>query len=269
MTAMLTILGVFLATIRFSSCIPIPNGILGNVEIECTEDTIEAVFLTESPFLGRVFVLGHSHDKDCVSLERGRRTTSITVPRNKCGVETINRGNGAGYTSSVNVVISFHNKFITKVDRAYNITCLYAPTGDVVSYALSVEPTLLKDIQVLADQPTCEYEVFDVRTRKPADVVKVNSPLEHVWTCDGSNLDLFCMRVHDCFINEGKFKKSKVIDAEGCSLDPKRLPNLRYDNNKLVARVMSRAFQVGNDVAVEFECNVRLDLKNGTCPVIN
>ncbi|EFP12423.1 CRE-CUTL-14 protein [Caenorhabditis remanei] len=250
------------------SAIPIPNGLLGNVEVECTDTTIEAVFLTESNFLGRVFVLGHSQDKECVSREIGRRTTSITVPRDKCGVETVQHGKGAGYTSSVNIVISFHDKFLTKVDRAYNITCLFAPTGDVVSYALTVQPSLLKDIQVLADQPNCEYEVFDVRTRRPAEVVHVNAPLEHVWTCDGANLDLFCMRVHDCVINEGKSKRrSRIIDSEGCSLDTSRLPQLRYDNNKLSARVMSKAFRFGDDVAVEFECNVRLDLRNGTsCP---
>uniref|UniRef100_A0A1I7T4I3 ZP domain-containing protein n=1 Tax=Caenorhabditis tropicalis TaxID=1561998 RepID=A0A1I7T4I3_9PELO len=255
--------------------------ITGNVEVECTDTTIEAVFLTESNFLGRVFVLGHSQDKECVSREIGRRTTSITVPRDKCGVETVQHGNGAGYTSSVNIVISFHDKFLTKVDRAYNITCLFAPTGDVVSYALTVQPSLLKDIQVLADQPSCEYEVFDVRTRRPAEVVHVNAPLEHVWTCDEANLDagryaslfqqlpdLFCMRVHDCVINEGKSKRrSKIINSEGCSLDTTRLPNIRYDNNKLSARVMSKAFRFGEDVAVEFECNVRLDLRNGTsCP---
>uniref|UniRef100_A0A8R1HZE3 ZP domain-containing protein n=1 Tax=Caenorhabditis japonica TaxID=281687 RepID=A0A8R1HZE3_CAEJA len=224
--------------------------------------------LHKHSFAGRVFVLGHSQDKDCVSRETGRRTTSITVPRDKCGVETVYHGNGAGYTSSVNIVISFHDKFLTKVDKAYNITCLFAPTGDVVSYALTVQPSLLNNIQVLADQPTCEYEVLDVSTRRAAEVVHVNTPLEHMWTCDGANLDLFCMRVHDCVINEGKSRRrSKIIDSEGCSLDTARLPQLQYNNNKLAARVVSKAFRFGDDVAVEFECNVRLDLRNGTsCP---
>ncbi|CAG9533648.1 unnamed protein product [Cercopithifilaria johnstoni] len=66
--------------------IPIPNSQIGKAEVECGEDTIEVVFLTESVFQGRVYVVGHSNDGRCVSRDTGRRTTSITVRKDQCGV---------------------------------------------------------------------------------------------------------------------------------------------------------------------------------------
>uniref|UniRef100_A0A1I7VEH3 ZP domain-containing protein n=1 Tax=Loa loa TaxID=7209 RepID=A0A1I7VEH3_LOALO len=59
---------------------------LGKAEVECGEDTIEVVFLTESVFQGRIYVVGHSNDGRCVSRDTGRRTTSITVRKDQCGV---------------------------------------------------------------------------------------------------------------------------------------------------------------------------------------
>uniref|UniRef100_A0A1I8EZE6 ZP domain-containing protein n=2 Tax=Wuchereria bancrofti TaxID=6293 RepID=A0A1I8EZE6_WUCBA len=59
---------------------------LGKAEVECGENTIEVVFLTESVFQGRIYVVGHSNDERCVSRDTGRQTTSITVRKDQCGV---------------------------------------------------------------------------------------------------------------------------------------------------------------------------------------
>lgn len=45
--------------------------------------------MTEDIFQGRVFVVGHANDTRCVSREIGRRSTSITVRKENCGVVTI------------------------------------------------------------------------------------------------------------------------------------------------------------------------------------
>lgn len=68
---------------------------------------------------------------------------------------------------------------------------------------------------MLAEQPSCEYEVFDVRTRRPAEIVHVNAPLEHVWTCDGTNLGLFSenyqyIRSYFIFFKENFYGKKIV-----------------------------------------------------------
>ena len=80
---------VLLAVITVTRGIPIPNGQIGRAEVECGEEAIDIVFLTEDVFNGRVFVVGHANESDCVSREVGRRTTSISVRKDRCGVVTI------------------------------------------------------------------------------------------------------------------------------------------------------------------------------------
>jgi hypothetical protein len=60
----------------------------GKAEVECGENTIEVVFLTEQVFQGRVYVVGHANEPECQSRDTGRRTTSITIPKDKCSVVT-------------------------------------------------------------------------------------------------------------------------------------------------------------------------------------
>ncbi|KHJ94248.1 hypothetical protein OESDEN_05828 [Oesophagostomum dentatum] len=92
---------------------------LGKAEVECGDETIEVVFLTEALFEGRIFVIGHSNDTRCVSRDTGRRTTSILINKNDCGVVTTRSTNPPGLFSNVKIMISFHNDFITKVDRSF------------------------------------------------------------------------------------------------------------------------------------------------------
>ncbi|KAK5983709.1 ZP domain-containing protein, partial [Trichostrongylus colubriformis] len=86
-------------------------------EVECGDTTIEVVFLTEALFEGRIFVIGHANDTNCFSRDVGRRSTSILINKEKCGVVTTRSTNPPGLFSNVKIMISFHNDFITKVDR--------------------------------------------------------------------------------------------------------------------------------------------------------
>ncbi|EYB90175.1 hypothetical protein Y032_0222g2591 [Ancylostoma ceylanicum] len=76
------------AVIHLVAAIPVPNGQLGKAEVECGDKTIEVVFLTEAIFEGRIFVIGHANDTRCFSRNTGRRTTSILINKDECGVIT-------------------------------------------------------------------------------------------------------------------------------------------------------------------------------------
>ncbi|KJH41970.1 hypothetical protein DICVIV_12054 [Dictyocaulus viviparus] len=127
-------------TFQLTHTIPVPNGQLEKpfcitiiyeryfdevtpetrkAEVECGESTIEVIFLTEAIFEGRIFVIGHSNDSRCASRNIGRRTTSIIINKDECGVVTTRSVNPPGLFSNVKIMISFHNDFITKVDRIF------------------------------------------------------------------------------------------------------------------------------------------------------
>uniref|UniRef100_A0A0N5A9R2 ZP domain-containing protein n=1 Tax=Syphacia muris TaxID=451379 RepID=A0A0N5A9R2_9BILA len=238
----------------------------GKAEVECGEDTIEVVFLTESVFQGRVFVVGHSNDKRCVSYETGRRTTSISVRKDQCGVVTTRSTNPPGLFVNVKVMISFHEEFITKVDRGYEISCFYMEADKTVTYPLTVSMQPLEPFTELAEMPRCRYEVVDPLTMEPISVVSVGSKLLHKWICDSTAPSLWCMTVHSCFVEDGSGTQFVILDDNGCAVDRYLLDNLEYGPGELQAQKEAHAFKFADKVVVNFQCSVKLDIRDGECP---
>ncbi|VBB30034.1 unnamed protein product, partial [Acanthocheilonema viteae] len=235
-------------------------------EVECGEDTIEVVFLTESVFQGRIYVVGHSNDEHCVSRDTGRRTTSITVRKDQCGVAITRSTNPPGMFANVKVMISFHEEFITKVDRGYEISCFYMEADKTVTYPLTVSMKSLEPFTEVAEMPRCHYEVVDPISMEPLSVVSVGSKLLHKWKCDSTATSLWCMTVHSCFVEDGSGTQFVILNEDGCAIDRYLLDNLEYGPNDLEAQKEAHAFKFADKVVVNFQCSVRLDIRDGECP---
>ena len=50
----------------------------------------------------------------------------------------------------------------------------------------------------------------------------------HKWTCDTETVDVYCMMVHSCFVDDGEGRKVQLLDERGCSRDRYLLQNLEY-----------------------------------------
>ncbi|PIO72002.1 zona pellucida-like domain protein [Teladorsagia circumcincta] len=230
---------------RLAHAIPVPNG-----------------------QLGRIFVIGRANDSNCFSRDIGRRTTSILIDKDKCGVVTTRSTDPPGLVSNVKIMISFHNDFITKVDRGYEISCLYMQADKTVTYPLTVATQEIAGITELAEMPRCRYEVIDPDTKEAVDVVTVGSKLLHRWTCDSTSPDFWCMTVHSCHVEDGSGTTFTILDDKGCSIDRYLLDNLEYGPGKLQAQKEAHAFKFADKVVVNFQCSVRLDLRGETeCPI--
>ncbi|VDK49623.1 unnamed protein product, partial [Anisakis simplex] len=229
-------------------------------EVECGEDQIDVVFLTESVFQGRVYVVGHSNEEECVSRDTGRRTTSISIKKDRCGVVITRSTNPPGLFANVKVMISFHEEFITKVDRGYEISCFYMEADKTVTYPLTVSMHSLEPFTEIAEMPRCRYEVVDPLTMEPLSVVSVGNKLLHKWTC------LWCMTVHSCFVEDGSGTQFVILDDTGCAIDRYLLDNLEYGPGELQAQKEAHAFKFADRVVVNFQCSIRLDIRDGECP---
>ncbi|CAJ0584462.1 unnamed protein product, partial [Mesorhabditis spiculigera] len=266
-SARLTWLGIgfFLAT---TLAIPIPNGQIGKAEVECGEDFIEVVFLTDDDFQGRIFVVGHSNESDCVSREKIHpRSPHIIIDKNKCGVVTTRSSDPAGLFVTTKIMLSFHDEFITKVDRGYEISCFYMEADKTVTYPITVSGASLSPFTEIAEMPRCRYEVVDPKTKEALDVVTVGSKLLHSWTCESTAPDLWCMQVHTCFVEDGSGTQFQILDETGCSIDRYLLDNLEYGPGKLHAQKEAHAFKFADKVVVNFQCSVRLSINDGECPI--
>ncbi|GMT29138.1 hypothetical protein PFISCL1PPCAC_20435, partial [Pristionchus fissidentatus] len=258
-----------------SNAIPIPNGQLGNAEVDCQENRIEVVFATEEDFLGRVFVLGHANNPKCFSQERGGRTTSISIPLDECGSVKTRSIDPPGLFISTKVMLSFHSQFVTKVDRGYDIQCFYMQADKTVTYPLMVSMNPVAPFSVVAEMPRCRYEVIDPHTKHPIEVTTVGQQLLHTWTCESSSPELWCMRVHSCKVEDDQDTEVTVLDDAGCAIDRYLLDNLEYGPGNLRAQKEAHAFKFAEDVVVNFQCSIRLDIKTTeecdvpTCPDVS
>ncbi|KAH7728323.1 cuticlin 1 precursor [Aphelenchoides avenae] len=221
----------------------------------------------EDLFQGRVFVVGHANETDCVSRDVGRKSTSITIRKDSCGVVTIRSQNPPGLFVNVKIMISFHSDFITKVDRGYEISCFYMQSEKTVTYPLTVSMGTLQPFTELAEMPRCRYEVVDPLTKDPVSVVSVGNKLLHQWVCDSTAPNLWCMTVHSCFVEDGTGTEFVILNDEGCAIDRYLLDNLEYGPGPLMAQKEAHAFKFADRVVVNFQCSIRLDIKDGECPI--
>ncbi|CAK5076404.1 unnamed protein product [Meloidogyne enterolobii] len=258
---------IFLLLLPSTIQIPIPNGQVGRAEVECGQEEIEVVFLTEDLFQGRVFVVGHSNETGCSSRDIGKKSTSIIVKKDNCGVVTIRSQNPPGLFVNVKIMISFHEEFITKIDRGYEISCFYMEAAKTVTFPISVEPNTLQPFTEFAEMPRCRYEVVDPTTQEPVSVVSVGNKLLHKWTCESTATDLWCMVVHSCFVEDGSGTEFQILTDEGCAIDRYLLDNLEYGPGPLQAQKEAHAFKFADRVVVNFQCSIRLDIRDGECPV--
>ena len=136
-----------------------------------------------------------------------------------------------------------------------------------VTYPITVSMASLQPFTELAEMPRCRYEVVDPFSKEPLSVVSVGSKLLHRWVCDSSAPDLWCMTVHSCFIEDGSGTEFMILTDEGCAIDRFLLDNLEYGPRALEAQKEAHAIKFADKVVVNFQCSIRLDIKDGECPI--
>ncbi|KHJ81155.1 hypothetical protein OESDEN_19159, partial [Oesophagostomum dentatum] len=100
-------------------------------------------------------------------------------------------------------VISFHESFITKLDRAYHIQCAYTESNKSISTQLDVGMTAPTDLNSTATPPVCAYQISSV-DGKPIQNVRVGDRVKHEWSCTTTSPGTFSL----CFFTQFRCKSS-------------------------------------------------------------
>lgn len=69
-----------------------------------------------------MYVKGLYAKAECRSDDHGKRQAGISLPFDTCGVRRTRSLNPKGLFVSTTVIISFHPQFVTKVDKAYQVS---------------------------------------------------------------------------------------------------------------------------------------------------
>uniref|UniRef100_A0A914WFR1 ZP domain-containing protein n=1 Tax=Plectus sambesii TaxID=2011161 RepID=A0A914WFR1_9BILA len=190
----------------------------------------------------------------------------LAVKLGTCNIKRDRTLSPPGVQVSFTVVVSFHEHFVTKVDRAYQIQCAYMESDKTVTSQIDVSMPQTTEITAMASMPQCEYSIRRESPEGPAiRYAKVGDAVYHRWECKSQLPEMFGMLVHDCVVSDGQGQQENVIDAKGCSLDAFVVPNLSYEAS-LLAYVEAHVFKFADRAILDFQCAMTICVKqDGGC----
>ncbi|CAI4233042.1 unnamed protein product [Auanema sp. JU1783] len=245
------------------------NEILGQPVITCESDTIDMQFRTRRPFTGKVFVRGNYNRPEC-RVDYGRRTVDgrplggIRLNHGACNMDRQRMITPEGMMFSTVLIISFHPLFVTKMDKAYHIKCMYKEAVRTVKATLDVSSLPTESIAADVPMPTCTYTIRKDSLDGPIlQIARVGDQIVHRWQCDS---DEYGVLVHNCFVEDGHGQKHLIIDDNGCHTDRLLLGDPTYVEALNMAYRESFVFKFADRIDVRFQCEIRLCLKeDGGC----
>ncbi|KAL7077508.1 hypothetical protein ACQ4LE_003363 [Meloidogyne hapla] len=235
------------------------NAVIGDPLVDCLEERVKLTFQTQKPFTGRIFVKGMVDNEKCVENYRQNSQTKVEfeLANGACNMRRSRKlgPEQRGVEQSITVTISFHDIFITKVDRAYRCTCFYMEADKVVTNRFDVSMIPTTELIDTARMPLCTYTVRRGSVNGPiVTYANVGEPVFHVWQCDS---DMFSMLVHNCFVDDGAGKDRKpLIDEHGCTNDPVIVSDLTYNSQANLAFTEVNVFKFADKVTTYFQCAV-------------
>lgn len=258
------LLSALLAAFPRSLAIPINNGVVGPPEIECGTKEISISVSTQQAFNGRIYAKGFSDVLECsVRGTTQINSAEINLPFDRCGVRRQRQINPAGISISTVVIVSFHPTFLTKVDRAYRISCFYMEAVKTVAQEFSVSMLSTSLVTRQMSMPVCRYEILSGSAEgPPVRFAQIGDSVYHKWTCVADQPDMFCMKVHSCTVGDGQGGQSiMVINENGCGVDRYILQSLEYISD-LMAGQEAHVFKFADRPALNFNCQIELSLRD-------
>ncbi|TKR88076.1 hypothetical protein L596_012372 [Steinernema carpocapsae] len=272
-----------------TTAIPIDNGLEGSPAVICGLEDITVVVTTQKPFDGNIYSKGFFESEKCrLKGDHSATTFTFRLPlTGECGLRRRRTVNPRGMTMESTVIIMFHRLFLTKVDQAFHVKCMYMEADKEVTQTLEVsmlpstELPSLEDRSQKADNtmPTCKYEVM--RNGPNGEALRfgiIGERVYHKWSCDGENADKYCMTVHSCVVDDGLGLGQQLIDENGCAMDRYLLNNLDY-SGPVTAGQEAHVFKFADRPTIFFSCQIRLHFKDqktqlcvrssDTCEILN
>ncbi|KAK6112580.1 Zona pellucida-like domain family protein [Brugia pahangi] len=246
------------------------NGLIGSPEIKCNPETIELVFRTKREFRGKIFVKGHYSNPNCrvdygkTTLDSRNSVGGIILSHGQCDMNRQRMIQPEGMQFSTILVISFHPLFITKLDRAFHIRCMYREIVHAVSSGIEVSAIATQTLEYEYPFPNCIYTIRKDEIDGPIlKYARVGDQIVHRWECLS---DVYGLLVHNCYVEDGQGEKQVIIDGNGCHTDRAVLGDPTYVESLNMAYRESLVFKFADRIIVRFQCQIRLCIKDaGGC----
>ncbi|XGW07650.1 hypothetical protein V3C99_010646 [Haemonchus contortus] len=238
----------------------LPNFVAGDPYVNCAADAIYVKLKTNRTFEGHVHVK-FVPNKQCYQVLVTNNQIEVLIPHEECVVMRKRSKTPPGVFLEASLAVSFHPEFTTADDRIFHFRCFHQRTSskELQSTGSPTEPP-----QDSVRSPQCSYTVRRWMDGPLVGTVLLGQVVFHQWSCE--NEHDACLIVHSCSV-VGSETKHKLMDADGCSKDPKILPDLNYISPTMVGQNVS-VFGISQTSLIYFECNLVLIPKtDGQCEV--
>uniref|UniRef100_A0A915EQE0 ZP domain-containing protein n=1 Tax=Ditylenchus dipsaci TaxID=166011 RepID=A0A915EQE0_9BILA len=197
---------------------------------------------------------------------RRRRTAEhaaeLEIRLGACNTRRDRMASPPGVHISFTVIVSFHDSFITKVDRAYHIECAYEESDHTVTTQMDVSQPPTVQLSGTVQAPQCQYKIQAPGEGGVLTNVRVGDSVQHEWHCTSAAQDAGEAVESD----DGKGRKERVVDDKGCSTDNYILPTPTYSHTSLSASATSLVAKFPDRDLLGFQCSITVCMKElGHC----
>ncbi|WKX94438.1 hypothetical protein Q1695_011588 [Nippostrongylus brasiliensis] len=226
------------------------NSVSEEPYVNCAADAIYVKLKTAKTFEGHVH-LKFTNNKLCYQVLVTNNQIEVLIPHEECGVTRRRSKSPPGVFLEASLAVSFHRDFTTADDRIFHFRCFHQRTNthDLQSTGSPTEPP-----RDSSKTPTCSYTVRKWMNGPLVGTVALGQVVFHQWSCEDEKER--CLIVRGCSV-VGSDAKHELIGADGCSRNPKILPNLRYISPSLVGQNVS-VFGIAQTSLIYFECDLIL-----------
>uniref|UniRef100_A0AC35U7C4 ZP domain-containing protein n=1 Tax=Rhabditophanes sp. KR3021 TaxID=114890 RepID=A0AC35U7C4_9BILA len=195
------------------------------------------------------------------SRDRNKRQTfwsELTVPIAECYAKTDSLLNPPSDKVSFVVIASYHKQFVTKMDKAYHISCSFPDLHKTVTAGFDVIPNEAENVRITVEPPKCSYILKNIDGSVLTHAM-VGEPAIHEWSCNTEAApSRFNMLVRNCYADNENGKQELVVDEDGCTVDANVLPQIIYSSDKLSATVVASVFKFPDRQYLGFKCSISI-----------
>ncbi|GMT14785.1 hypothetical protein PFISCL1PPCAC_6082 [Pristionchus fissidentatus] len=246
---------ILLPMLALAARLEFDNSLTTAPKVSCDRGSLSLDISSSHGAPSVVFAKGHFNKEGCSF----RNTTKITFDFDKCNIRRKREINPRRMEYSMTIVVQLHPLFITKVDRAYAVSCRYMEAEKSVGAGITVPDLTTQTIMEERKQPTCSYSLKKDSPNGPnLKYAQVGDSIYHVWECPS---EVYSMLIHSCVVQDGQGQEQKVLDENGCSTDTYLMPELIYSKDLTKTFTASDAFNFPDVTSVQFSCQIKLCFK--------
>ncbi|VDK73595.1 unnamed protein product [Litomosoides sigmodontis] len=182
-------------------------------------------------------------------------TVNLRIRLGTCNINYEQQVKPRSTIISLTVVVSFHQNLLTKLDRAFRIQCAYTEGSKTIDANLNVSMPPSIEVKSTMNSPHCIYTVKSP-SGKVITHARIGELVDHQWICRSLFKGVYAMLVRNCFAESNDNFRVRVIDENGCTLDPYILPNLQYASDLMSAKVRVPVFKFPDHSEISFRCDV-------------